>query len=119
MDIYFKSKALEKACNSEKESIKKWGPILARKIHQRLYELYAAENLSILSHLPPARCHELVSNKKGSRLFAVDLTNNYRLIFEPAHDPLPLKDDGGLDRTRVTMIRILDAASDYHDRKKR
>jgi len=30
------------------------------------------------------------------------------LFFEPANDPVPRKPDGGLDRTQVTVIRILE-----------
>ena len=38
---------------------------------------------------------------------------DYRLLFEPAHDPLPRKPDGGLDWAGVTAIRIL-GVEDYH-----
>ncbi len=31
-----------------------------------------------------------------------------RLYFEPDHSPLPTVDDGGLDRKKVTAIRILE-----------
>lgn len=37
----------------------------------------------------------------------MDLDGPYRLIFEPADDPVPTKDDGGLDWSRVTTIRAL------------
>jgi proteic killer suppression protein len=45
---------------------------------------------------------------------AVYLDGPWRLIFEPANDPVPKKPDGGLDWTQVTVIRILEVR-DYHD----
>ncbi len=37
-----------------------------------------------------------------------------RLGFEPASDPLPRKEDGGLDLTRITAVEIVEV-TDYHD----
>jgi len=47
-------------------------------------------------------------------MLAVDVVHPYRLIFDPANDPIPKKDDGGLDWTKVTAITVL-AVEDYHD----
>lgn len=79
---------------------------------QRLSELHAAETLSDIRRLPPPRCHELRGNRKGQ--LSVDLAHPYRLVFEPAGNPPPKKEDGGLDWTRVTGIRILEVA-DTHE----
>jgi proteic killer suppression protein len=38
----------------------------------------------------------------------VDLDHPYRLIFIPANDPIPRKQDGGLDWCAVTQIEILE-----------
>jgi proteic killer suppression protein len=59
----------------------------------------------------PDRRHALSLNRKGQ--FAVDITENYRLIFEPNNNPLPLQKDGGLDLKRITDIKILEV-EDYH-----
>ena len=89
MNIYFKSKKLQKICNSERSSTKEWGPEISKKVRQRLFELYAAEKLSDISFLPPPRLHELDGRRTGQ--FAVDLKQPYRLIFEPANDLVPIK----------------------------
>lgn len=86
---------------------------MSKKLQQRLMELHAAEVLSDISHLPPARCHELV-NKKG--LFSVDLVNPYRLVFRPADEPIPYKDDSGIDLDCVKAVLII-AIEDTHDEK--
>lgn len=84
---------------------------MAEKLQQRLSELAAAESLEDMRYLPGARCHELTGNLAGS--LAVDLVHPNRLIFTPDHDPIPLKEDGGLDWASVTAICIVDYG-DYH-----
>lgn len=59
----------------------------------------------------PGKCHQLHADRAGE--FAVNLWGPYRLIFEPNHDPLPLFDDGGIDKSKVTNIRIKEV-DDYH-----
>jgi hypothetical protein len=54
---------------------------------------------------------EIKGDRKGQ--FSVDVRHPFRLIFEPAHDPVPTKDDGGLDPAKVTRIRVL-SVEDYH-----
>lgn len=106
MNIYFRSKKLQKVCTISKEANGELGPTNAKKLQQRLMELNAAVNLADMSRLPPARCHELVGNRSGQ--LSVDLKHPYRLIFVPAHDPLPKKDAGGLDWSGVTEIEIIE-----------
>lgn len=111
VDILFKDQKLEKVCNDESLLIRKYGPVCARRIRRRFDQLRSAENLAALRVLPQVRCHELKGNREGT--LAVDLEQPYRLIFEPASDPIPRKLDGGLDWNEVTAIRIL-SVEDYH-----
>ena len=112
MDITFKTTKMAKIFNSSKLLIKKYGQDKAKKIEMRLDLLEAAENLGKVPVSPPHHRHELKGNRKG--LFAVDLTGNYRLVFVPDHDPVPIRKDGGLDLEQITAIRILDV-EDYHN----
>lgn len=105
MDIIFATRKLEKECNSYRLLCKECGDRQASLIRRRLDELRDAEILDVMRTLPRARCHELRGNRKGQ--LSVDLDHPYRLLFEPTHDPVPLKDDGGLDWGQVTAIRIL------------
>jgi len=104
---------LEKVCNSASALRKKHGAKKAKKIQQRLYDLLAAETLNDVTHLPPPRCHELIGDRKGQ--YSVDTIHPYRIIFEPANAPLPLLADGGIDKTKVTAICILDVNIDTHE----
>lgn len=68
-------------------------------------ELSAADSLVDISRLPPARCHELVGDRKG--VFSVDLEHPFRLLFIPANDPLPLNSQGGINLSEVTEVEII------------
>ncbi len=89
----------------------RFGKPLAERLQQRLAELRAADTLEDIRRLPPARCHELSQNRQGQ--LAVDLVQPKRLIFEPDHNPMPRKPDGGLDWPHVTRIRVIEII-DYH-----
>ena len=67
----------------------------------------------MMRSLPQAYCHELTADRKGQ--LAVKLDKGYRMVFEVANEPLPLKTDGGLDWNQVTAVRVLKLAEDYHD----
>ncbi len=110
MEISFDNKRLAKVFRTQKALVKKYGPQGARRVRQRLDDLQAAENLAMMRSLP-GRCHELKGNRKGQ--FALDLVHPYRLIFEPDHQPVPSKEDGGINWTAVTAIHII-AVEDYH-----
>ncbi|HOW55707.1 MAG TPA: type II toxin-antitoxin system RelE/ParE family toxin [Syntrophorhabdaceae bacterium] len=107
MIIYFRTRQLERIGSQEREMVKQLGTKQAGKLRQRLMELRAAEVLSDISHLPPARCHQLSSGKDAGT-FSVDLNDQYRLLFIPADDPIPLCDDGGIDTTKVREIEIIE-----------
>jgi plasmid maintenance system killer protein len=110
MEITFKSKKLEKQLTDPKELTKAFGQ-LARKVTQRLKDLTAADNLSIMRSIPAAKCHELTGNRKDE--LAIDVSGNYRMIFVPNHNPIPRKEDGGLCWEEVTKIQI-NEIQDYH-----
>ena len=111
MEIYLRSTKLAKILSSSSLCQKEYGKENGRKIEQRLAELKAAESLKDVFSLPAARCHPLLGDRKGQ--FAVDSKHPFRLVFEPANDPIPLKEDGGLDLEAITEVMIL-GIEDYH-----
>jgi len=112
VEILFQGRKLEKECKDQSRRIKKYGAVRANFIEHRLDEFEDVENLEKMRLFRQARCHELKGDMKGT--LAVDLDHPYRLIFEPANDPIPRKPDGGLDWAKVTVIRILEVRN-YHD----
>ncbi|MFP4380143.1 MAG: type II toxin-antitoxin system RelE/ParE family toxin [Candidatus Sumerlaeia bacterium] len=113
MEIYFKSKKMQKQCSEDRTMQKAFGRKMCKRLKQRLMELSAADNLADISHLPPPRCHEL-RNRKG--VFSVDLEQPYRLLFEAANEPIPRNASGGVELSLVTEIMVIEIA-DTHDPK--
>jgi len=113
MDVGFRTKRLRKQLSEARQLQKAHGKRRARVLQRRLLALQAARNLADFCppYSGPERCHELTGNRKGQ--LSVDLDHPYRLIFCPNHDPLPRKQEGGLDWAGVTAIRIL-AVEDTH-----
>ncbi len=111
MDIFFTDRKLRKICADEKMMDRKLGERRAKVMRRRIVEFRAAETLEDIRSLPGARCHELKGNRRGQ--LSVDLDHPYRLIFKPADDPIPTKQDGGLDWGRVTAIRVREIADTH------
>lgn len=115
MDIDFKNNKLRKCCNQQKDGVKEWGEDHAKHIFLRLAELRAAENLSEISALPPTRLHSVDGIRKDC--WAVDTVQPQRLLFKINQDPVPLLPDGGIDKKKVTAIKIWEV-EDYHGKRK-
>ncbi len=111
MDIAFRTRKLEKTFNSAGELQKAYGARMAKAIMIRLAVLKAARTLALVPTTPPDRRHQLRGDRDEQ--FAVDLVHPHRLVFEANHDPLPRKDDGGIDVEQVTAITIIEVI-DYH-----
>lgn len=110
MEIAFATDRLQQLCESAAKLRRKHGEGCAKKVQRRLSDLRAAETLADFEHLP-GRCHELAGDREGQ--VALDLSDGKRLVFEPDHNPVPTKADGGLDRVSVTAVTIVEI-SDYH-----
>lgn len=111
VDINFQNRKLEKTCNSAKELQKKYGKRMAQTLMNRLVVLRAARTLELVPKNPPDRRHQLRGDRDEE--YAVDLVHPYRLVFKPNHEPLPRKQDGGIDTEQVTSITIIEV-TDYH-----
>ena len=115
MDIAFRTRKLEKAFNAADALQKTYGARMARAIMLRMEVLRAARSLpdqaAAVPTTPPDRRHQLSGDRDEQ--FAVDLVHPHRLVFEANHEPVPRKDDGGIDTKQVTAITIRDVV-DYH-----
>ena len=109
IDIHWNDDKLEKACSHERTGKRRWGGNF-RILQRRLESLAAAETLADMDGVP-GRCHALRGDRAGQ--FAVALWGSYRLIFFIADNPVPTLDDGGIDRSKVTKINLVEVV-DYH-----
>ncbi len=110
MEIEYKTNKLEKSLASPQSILAKYGT-RAKLVKQRMVEFKSAVNLFDILMLPKANLHQLSGKNDGC--LAVDISANYRIIIEPNHIPVPLKDDKGLDYKSITKIKILEI-TDYH-----
>jgi toxin HigB-1 len=112
MDIDFSSRSLQRACNSEKELIRRWGKGRGYIIARRLQQLAAADNLLVLSAVRAAKLHALKGKRAGQ--FAMDGDYPYRIVFESNGKSAPKKLDGAPDLQRITKVKIIEVVN-YHD----
>jgi proteic killer suppression protein len=110
MDVSFANGRLKGQLSDERSLRRAFGD-RAKRLQLRLDLLKAADCLDDVPPFPPPRRHELTGDWRGH--FAVDLTANWRLIFRPNHDPVPLTKDGGVNLKAITAITIV-AIEDYH-----
>jgi plasmid maintenance system killer protein len=111
MIIVFEDRKFEKQCNNQSKLIKVQGAFRAKKIRLRLDDLKAALTLEDMRNAP-GRCHELHGNLADH--LSLDLDHPYRLLFIPDQDPMPRKEDGGLDWTQVIAVKIV-GVRDTHE----
>jgi toxin HigB-1 len=109
MEIIFADDKLQDLCEQEKIAQKKLGQPCARKLRVRLVNLLAAE---VVTDLVAGRPHPLKGDRLGQ--FALDLEGGRRLVFEPANESIPMNEDGGIDWSQVTEVKIV-FVGDYHD----
>jgi proteic killer suppression protein len=81
----------------------------SRKLRLRMFDLTTAGRVS---DLVMGRPHPLKYDQAGK--FAVDIDGGRRLVFVPAHYPVPLSDDSSVAWAEVTAVRIV-YIGDYHD----
>ena len=85
------------------------GPNSARKLRSRLSDLEAA---TCVADLHAGRPHLLTGTRKDQ--LALDLGGGLRMVLSADQEPCPRHADGGIDWSRVTVIRI-ESIEDYHD----
>ncbi len=107
----FRTRKLVKIFNSQAALQKAFGARRALEIMRRMAVLRAASCLGRVPKTPPDRCHQLVGDRNLQ--FAVDLVHPFRLVLEPANEPVPRMKDGGADLEEIDTIRIL-RIEDYH-----
>lgn len=110
MEISYSSNKIKKKLSSPSEIKKAYGT-MAKKVQMRMDEIEASPNLAVLMQLPAANCHPLKGDRNGE--WAVDISGNYRMIFEIDQNPVPTKGNGEIETINVTDIRIIET-TDYH-----
>ena len=101
---------MAKACNSDRERVKVFGPERAKRLGLRLDQMRASLSLQVFRTVHP-RCHSLTGDREGQ--WSADLDGPYRLIFEIADDPVPLDAYRNIDLAHVQKVRIINVADTH------
>ncbi len=109
MEIFYKTKKLAKVLNSSKLIDKTYGKS-AKKLKMRLDDMAMVNNLKELMALP-GRHHPLIGDRKGQ--FTCNLEHPFRLVYEPANEPLPTDENDALIYTEISIVEIVEV-TDYH-----
>lgn len=102
MDIEYKNNRLKRSCEQASASYGQQ----AKKVVQRLDQLYAAIDLTDIQKIRVLHMHPLEGEWKGC--FAIDVNESRRIIFEP------IGSFDILDYKTITRIKILEVNIDYH-----
>ena len=86
MKITYRNRQIERVCTDAQSAEKAYGRQMACKIHQRIDEISAAENVEMMLRFRIGRCHQLSQDRKGQ--YAVDLVHPYRLVFTSEGDSI-------------------------------
>jgi toxin HigB-1 len=109
MDISFSNDKLKDLCEQQRLATKELGAACAGKLRSRLADLSAAANVSELN---VGRPHPLKGDRAGQ--FSLELAGGKRLVFEPANEPVPRREDKSIDWSLVTKARVI-YVGDYHE----
>ena len=109
MEITFDNRKYQELSEQQKLAQKELGKVGARRLRSRLADLAAAKSVR---DLVAGRPHPLKGDRAGQ--FALDLEGAKRLVFRPANDPVPYREDNSIDWSKVTSICVV-FIGDYHD----
>ena len=107
MEYVAESRKLDKILNDPRLLVKSFGHDRAKRIQMRLDEFDAANTLQQIPSDPPPRCHRLHNNLEGE--FAVDVSKNFRIIFE-GYDK---NDQLSVEKSEIVTVQITQI-EDYH-----
>lgn len=102
LEIAFETKALRDICEREASAKAKFDAPIAEYLQRRLADMRAA---ATVIELPAGRPHEVTES--GIQAMAVELGDDFRLIFCANHLRQPTTEVGGVDWADVSRIRIL------------
>ena len=108
MELAFDKKSLRELCENEEKAKRDFGVRVAENLKRRLADLRAATSVKDLVAGRP-REHE------GSehRHIAMDLCEDYRILFCANHHVIPVLESGDVDWSKVSRIKILEIERDH------
>lgn len=109
MELTYKNDKLRNLCENPKyrhELIKKYGVEVANKLPLRINMLKAFDNLNDVPSSLPFRRHKL--NGKYKDFFAINITQQYRLIFKQSDNNIIIS-----DLKLIKDIKVMEVSKHY------
>ncbi|MGB1206471.1 MAG: type II toxin-antitoxin system RelE/ParE family toxin [Chitinophagales bacterium] len=110
MEIFYKTKKLEKTLTNDAKMKKTYGT-LARHIRKRMKHLKASPNLATVKKIPQLKLHKLGGKRQDE--WSINISENWVITFEVANNPIPILPNGSHDFEKITIIEIV-FVGDYH-----
>jgi len=110
IDIDWADRKLAKLTAADAGGRKRFGEPRWTVLKRRLKVLEVAPTLADAHGV--GGLHPLTGDRAGD--YAMKLDGAYRLVIRPDHNPVPQRDSGGIDETRVTRITVVEVVN-YHD----
>lgn len=105
MELTYKTIKLQRLCEDptyNNELVKKYNIEVAKKLPRRIKELKAAVCLEAIPPSLPFRRHKLTGKYKG--YFAINITNQYRLIFKQKDNNIIIEDLKNIKEIEITEV---------------
>lgn len=88
MDVKYRNKHIKNVCTISSIAEREYGRKMAEKIHHRIDQIRAADNVEQMIQFGIGRCHPLHQNRKNQ--YAMDLVQPMRLIFEKSGNEIQI-----------------------------
>ncbi len=108
MELAFDDKSLRTLCESKAHARRELGSEVAEVLKRRLADMRAATSVK---DLVAGRPRELEGTEY--RHIAIDLCEDYRILFCANHNVMPVLESGDVDWSKVSRIKILRIERDH------
>jgi proteic killer suppression protein len=112
VEVRYQNSKLKRICEDQKSATQRFGAPAARNLLKRLNELRLANDLSEISHRPPARRHKLQGHQHPT--YAVTISGGIRLVFRAETSSQSEEREDSIEEYLVRAITVT-FLGDYHD----
>jgi len=109
LDLAFDSRELRTICENEDDAIRELGSSVAQALKHRLADLRAALSIADLLVGNP----RIVEDETQNKTMFIDLRDDYQVVFCANHPKNPVLEDGKIDWSKVSRIKIMRIERNY------
>jgi proteic killer suppression protein len=103
LDFSFENKEIRSICEDESMAVNIYAPAVIEKLKNRLTDMLAAKTVS---EIPPIGNPREIKGAHHMH-YAIDLCDGFQITFSANHVKIPLTQNGSMDWSKVSHIKIL------------